>query len=101
MSAALSSWDVFDPTVVPGAGGADPSDHSPSAPGASLSAQGSGLPFFHPNHELFGFGALLGVTVVAMYYATESRSGAKDSARIDVGPAHAEGDLGLGIGGEK
>ncbi len=88
------AWEAFDPTFVPG--GPDASDKGPSAP--SVTGE---LPFWHPGHELFGFGVLVAITAGAMYLATERGSGAKASGEADLGPARAEGDIGIGIGEDK
>ena len=87
---ALSSWDVFDPTSAPSA--------PDTAPVGEVSVRGQGssssLPFFHPGHQLWGFGALVIVTATAMYLATETR-GAGAKAEANLGPAHAEGERGI------
>lgn len=87
-----TAWDLFDPATVPDAGGSS----EPLAPQA-VSPGPAAVSFIHPAHELFGFGALVGLTAVAMYLATEDRTEARGELRGRLGPAEGgiEADLGL------
>lgn len=96
MSAALA-WEAFDPAYTPA--GPDTSVVG-AAPPVSGSSSSSGLPFFHPQHELFGFGVLVVVTATAMYLASGGGAGGRVKAEGDIGGVKAEGDIGAAIGGD-
>lgn len=95
MSSALS-WDVFDPAYTPGS----PEETAGGEVTPISSSTGtSGMPFWHPNHELFGFGVLLALTAGAIYIATGGNAGARVKGEANLGGLDAE--AGAGIGKEK
>jgi hypothetical protein len=81
-----TAWEAFDPTtpalsVVPPA--TMPGDRRPS----------SNVSFWHPRHELFGFGVVLAITAAALYVTNERVS---IGGHAKVGPVSAEAEAGLG-----
>ncbi len=86
---AGAAWEAFDPTtpllaVVPPA--VMPGD-------TRRPANGSDVPFFHPDHQLFGFGGLVAATVAALYYVNEHGAGAGAHAKLGRASAGADLDL--------
>lgn len=87
-------FDQIDPsrswTVVP-SGGYETTDETPSAATVSASSK---LGIFSPQHEHFGFGALLLGTTTLIFFTFEGKpSGVKGSA--DLGPLDVEGGVGI------
>lgn len=62
----------------------------------SISAD-NGLNFYHPDHPLFGFGVVVGLTAACLYIATEKGAGAGISARL----GRAKAGASVGLEGEK
>ncbi len=81
---ALTDWDVFDPM------GASAS--ADGGPGAGPAPASGGAPFWHPSHELWVFGAVVGLTTLGLYVINE---GVRLGGSAKVGPAHAEADAGI------
>jgi hypothetical protein len=81
---AGTAWAAFDPST-PALTIVEPS----SQPGDKHNMV-SGLPFWHPNHELFGFAVLLGLTAAALYVVNEKAS---IGAHAGVGPVKGEAEL--------
>ncbi len=84
-----TAWEAFDPATpalsVVGSG---------SIPGDVEPHMLSGLPFWHPSHEMFGFGLLIAATAAALYIVNEK--GSSIGGHVNVGPAHASTEAGLG-----
>jgi hypothetical protein len=83
-----TAWSAFDPAT-PLLSIVEPS----TMPGDSTPSR-SGLPFWHPGHELFGFGVLVALTAAALYVVNEG--GSSIGGHVKVGPAHAEAGAGIG-----
>lgn len=89
-------WDQLDPGAslrvvsdAPGSGSTAELTPSTVAPQTAL---------WSPNHPMFGFGLFLGLTALALYYATERGAGAGVEAHL--GKLHASADADMG-GSEK
>jgi hypothetical protein len=87
-SSAGTAWEAFDPatpalSVVEPA--TMPGDHRPAY---------SGAPFWHPRHELFGFGVLVALTAGALYIVNEG--GSSVGGHVKVGPVSANAEAGIG-----
>ncbi|MGO9207645.1 MAG: hypothetical protein ACLQBX_15930 [Candidatus Limnocylindrales bacterium] len=80
-----TAWEAFDPTtpalsIVPPA--TMPFDNRPA----------SGVSFWHPRHELFGFAVLLGITAAALYVTNEHAS---IGGHVKAGPISAGAEAGI------
>jgi hypothetical protein len=84
-----TAWEAFDPatpalSVVEG---------SASMVGDQRPVS-SGVSFWHPSHELFGFGVLVGLTATALYLVNER--GSHIGGHANLGPASVEAEAGIG-----
>jgi hypothetical protein len=82
-----TAWEAFDPStpalsIVPPS--SMPGDNRPYS---------SGVSFWHPSHELFGFGVVVALTAAALYVVNERAS---IGGHANVGPVGVHAEAGLG-----
>lgn len=90
---SLTAWSVLDPETTydsPSSG------HEAPAFEPTISAD-NGVNFYHPDHPLFGFGVIVGITAACLYAATEKGAGAGINARLGRAKAGAQ----VGLEGDK